>query len=125
MRAGVLVMSAALVLAAPATAGTLISSQRIAARTWHNPCDGRVTLRYGSPPAPYVGLTRWWITANGRRYDCRVVVRRGLGRGLTCTVVLHEYGHLAGRKHSINPNSVMYAPLTRVDHRCLRVLKAR
>ena len=35
-----------------------------------------------------------------------------------CTVVVHEYGHLAGRSHSTNPRSVMFPFLRRVYPPC-------
>jgi hypothetical protein len=39
-------------------------------------------------------------------------------KAMVCTLVLHEYGHLAGRADSDDPGSVMYRFYVRPDRRC-------
>ena len=39
-------------------------------------------------------------------------------RAMVCTLVLHEYGHLAGHHDSDDPGSVMYRFYVRPDRRC-------
>ena len=41
-------------------------------------------------------------------------------KAMVCTLVLHEYGHLAGRPDSDDPGSVMYRYYVRSDPRCRR-----
>ena len=42
-----------------------------------------------------------------------------MSKAMVCTLVLHEYGHLAGRPDSDDPRSVMYRFYVRPDRRCL------
>lgn len=53
---------------------------------------------------------------------CRILLNRDYARqmpaDMRCTLVLHEYGHLAGRGHSGDPDSVMYREYVRADRRC-------
>jgi hypothetical protein len=37
-----------------------------------------------------------------------------------CTLVIHEYGHLLGYRHSSNPDSVMYGERLSLRHRACR-----
>ena len=39
-------------------------------------------------------------------------------KAMVCTLVLHEYGHLAGHADSDDPGSVMYRFYVRPDRRC-------
>ena len=39
-------------------------------------------------------------------------------KAMVCTLVLHEYGHLAGHRDSDDPGSVMYRFYVRPDRRC-------
>ena len=44
-----------------------------------------------------------------------------MSKAMVCTLVLHEYGHLAGRPDSDDPESVMYRYYVRPDRRCLDI----
>ena len=42
---------------------------------------------------------------------------------MRCTLVLHEYGHLAGHEHSDRRDSVMFAEYQHDDPRCTRAVQ--
>lgn len=90
-----------------------LAAQQTARHVWRQPCDGRtrVILTDGLPNG-FLGLAD--------RASCRVWVARWVGddRELTCHVVMHELGHVAGVEHSANPRSVMYPRFDRIDRRC-------
>src|SRR5690242_1341879 len=54
---------------------------------------------------------------------CEIILNQRYVRQMTppmrCTLVLHEYGHLAGRPHSADPHSVMYPTYVEPDERCV------
>ena len=58
--------------------------------------------------------------------DCDILLNRryaaDMPRAMRCTLVLHEYGHLAGRPHSHDRDSVMYWEYVRDDPRCVRAV---
>lgn len=104
----------------------------IAKRVWHTRCAGPVVVRFGVRPATRLGPTlataRWRHShVPGAPFThCEIILdRRALGArrhvpfAIFCSVFLHEYGHLAGHRHSRRPASIMY-PLIRVDPRCTR-----
>ena len=59
---------------------------------------------------------------------CRILLNEAyadeLPADMRCTLVLHEYGHLAGHAHSSNPRSVMYPTYNGPDERCTRTFSA-
>jgi hypothetical protein len=86
-------------------------AEAIAERRWHPPCR-TVTIDLGAPPGgDLVGA----VTALAP--ECRVVLRRQTSVWL-CTVLVHEFGHLAGANHSADPRNVMHSPITRPYWRC-------
>jgi hypothetical protein len=105
----------------------------VAVATWgHTHCTGGVSVRLGPPSSTRFGVTA--ATARWRRLDrpahpfdhCVIVLNRDVFGPAThapyaffCSVILHEYGHLAGRRHSADPASIMY-PIVPVDRRCRR-----
>lgn len=97
-------LAALLALAAPAQAGWRIDrSQDVAAVIYPVPCAA-VEIRWGQPPD--AGVDAW------TRRDvepCVVNFREGAGFDwpVFCSLMVHEYGHLAGLDHSDNPLSVM------------------
>jgi hypothetical protein len=64
------------------------------------------------------------VMAGADPVGCRILLNRrwyaDMPRAMRCTLVLHEYGHLTGRGHSDDPDSVMYADYVRPDERCTR-----
>ena len=42
---------------------------------------------------------------------------------MRCTLVLHEYGHLAGHEHSARRDAVMYAEYQHADPRCIAAVR--
>ena len=61
--------------------------------------------------------------------DCDILLNRryaaDMPRAMRCTLVLHEFGHLAGRPHSSDRDSVMYREYLHDDPRCVRAVAAR
>ncbi|HEY8581680.1 MAG TPA: hypothetical protein VIL49_01995 [Capillimicrobium sp.] len=96
------------------TSGMTVA-QDLARRTWGvDPCGGQVEVVWGSDE-PNINARSYW--ANPRSaYDapelnssCRIVFNAGLPFSWEkfCTVLVHEYGHLAGRPHSADGPDVM------------------
>lgn len=124
---------AALGAAAPAPAQTapaasrfgpgspaLSVAQEIARRTWGaDPCDGAVSVVWG-PDDPAVNARSTWTNPTAvygyaeANADCRIVFNEALDPswGKFCTILVHEYGHLAGWQHSVDGPDVM-SPLYR------------
>lgn len=96
-------------------------------QSWIGPAITAAALAFGSVPAEdvhikYRDLPRGSL-AEARAPDTIVIDRRPARewtREKAQCVIVHEYGHLAGRKHSRNPRSIMY-PVLRypVCHRWL------
>ena len=68
---------------------------------------------WGVPPCGPVGHGAEWLPAGELGYAqpalCRIVVtRRRIGWERYCATVVHEWGHLVGRRHSRNRRSIMW-----------------
>jgi hypothetical protein len=96
-------------------------AQAIAAKLWHDPCGGAVTVLPGAPPEP---SWRAWTFPD----RCTIVLSdvRPWAWSELCPVILHEYGHLAGYTdpanpadptHSHDPADIMW-PFEHPDARC-------
>jgi hypothetical protein len=75
----------------------------LAAAFWgQTPACGQPSIEPAALPAPLVGLANL--------ADCSIQVdpTRLTFAGAACAVVLHEFGHLVGREHSLDPTDVMY-----------------
>ena len=63
------------------------------------------------------------VVAGADPVGCRIYLNaasfRKMSRAMVCTLLLHEYGHLAGRRDTDDPRSVMYRYYSRPDRRCL------
>lgn len=78
-------------------------------------------------PAQYMALTEWYvdpITLEERRVPCTVYVDQEVWKFSTrverCTILLHEWGHLVGRKHT--DHGIM-RPEYSTDKRCAKRFK--
>lgn len=76
-----------------------------------------IARRAFEPRCDHVHVTYWTGPLKRRAYawtvrgECRVTVSvlwKHADPVRRCTVMVHEYGHLAGHHHSHNPRSVMY-----------------
>src|SRR4051812_45152555 len=93
------------------------TAQAIARAHWGlDPCGGQVALSW-SALAPMINATSTWTNPRSSydnpdlNGDCRIEFNTGMDFDWEkfCTVVVHEYGHLAGRPHSPDPHDVMAA----------------
>ncbi|GAC1442216.1 MAG: hypothetical protein NVSMB51_22380 [Solirubrobacteraceae bacterium] len=97
--------------------GAAVSTARtIAAAYWGtDACAGDVTLTWGSLPEQVNALSNWWNPTESygnapQNRHCSVTLNQGVAYDwpMLCTVIVHEFGHLAGHQHSPDPNDVMY-----------------
>lgn len=110
MRRALVLLLALTLLAAPATAQAgwkLDRSLAVAQAVWSPTC-GQMRVAYENPAN--AGLPE---AAAGWAWEGDCTIRLPLGASYEfeqlCTIVVHEAGHVAGRGHSSNPRSVMYA----------------
>jgi hypothetical protein len=96
-------------------------AQAVAAKVWHDPCGGAVTLLSQPPPQPDWRAWTFPETCTVVLSDARPWTWHEL-----CPVVMHEYGHLAGYvdplnpsdpHHSHDPRNIM-SPYEHYDARC-------
>ena len=92
------------------SAGQLARMQRIAAAAWPaNACTGRVQFDWTTDG--FLDALEPGAVAAADPAACQVVASRDRWAGwkaYLCTVLVHEYGHLAGREHVSNSRNVMY-----------------
>ncbi len=77
---------------------------KVAERAFGLPACGRPVVAYASFAGPHL--------LSGAETDrCRILINADLAddmpRAMVCTLVVHEWGHLAGREHSPDRDSVM------------------
>lgn len=123
---GALVAVVLLLIAAPATARQFDRTKeavKVANRVWNFPCQGKVLTKLGS----FKESTAYGFAYFEAGYTNCVVILNEIyfkkGQSsyeVFCTVILHEYGHLAGVKHSSNMKSIMYPTYRGVDKRCVK-----
>jgi hypothetical protein len=79
-------------------------------------------LACGTPTVERATFLDPAVLAGADPGTCRILLNRlwagELPRAMRCTLILHEYGHLAGRPHSADPDSVMHHDYVRDDPRC-------
>jgi hypothetical protein len=93
----------------------MLAAQDLARRTWGtDPCGGVVDVSWGTDD-PSINARSYWANPQSA-YDapelnvqCRIVFNALLSFDWPkfCTVLVHEYGHLAGHPHSADGPDVM------------------
>jgi hypothetical protein len=98
-------------------------AEAIARAAWGSmPCDGDVTVRWAPLDRDTNAVSTWAEFGDGgEAFDCRVTFneRDQWSFARFCTILTHEYGHLHGRGHSDDPDSVMYARYVSPYRRCV------
>jgi hypothetical protein len=124
---GLLLLCAAAPAAAQAPAGpdvrfavgspAMLAAQQIARAHWGvDPCGGVIDIAWVSQPESYNAVSSWanmgdpYADWQGNQ-DCRIEFNRDMTFrwGKFCTVLVHEYGHLAGQRHDEHPGELMSA----------------
>jgi hypothetical protein len=115
----VLVIGALALLVGGAPAATAAAAERglmVGHHVFGQPPCGAPTVVRGTFVDPAV-------MAGSDAAACQILLSRRwapqMPAAMRCTLVLHEYGHLAGRGHSSDPASVMYPDYLRPDERCV------
>ncbi len=118
---------------AGADAGKLTSQVRddlaIAERRFGPACSGGISATWNPFEVDYAGSPGARAWARTFVEQCRIDFNLGLWRDPSwraaiydppwlCTLVVHEYGHLAGHGHSDDPADVMYPLIDRVYVGC-------
>jgi len=120
----------------PATASDLLTSpelaraQAVAGEVWGNPCGSVVGTRWGSSGNPaWIAQAAYdfpgWPPDPAQFTDCAVVFNPDQAGSIyltepdrVCTVVVHEYGHLAGQM-SDDPGTANYVDIAAVHPACV------
>lgn len=98
-----------------ATAGAITTAESIAASHWGSvACAGKVEIAWRARPRLVSAVSSWsnrlnpYDDAQGN-FDCRVEFnpRATWTWAKFCTVLVHEFGHLTGHRHSSDPHDVM------------------
>ena len=94
------------------------------------PCAGSVAVRFWRLRSDTLGVAEWdgmWAVPADERRGCKVILnsRKAWPWTTLCTTIVHEYGHLAGRRHSHSANSVMNPQYSRPYPGCMRAATAR
>jgi hypothetical protein len=93
----------------------MLAAQDVARRTWGvDPCDGRVDVSWATDD-PSVNARSSWANPQSAygapqlNVQCRIVLNGTLVFDWSkfCTVLVHEYGHLAGHPHDDDGPGVM------------------
>jgi len=95
----------------------MAAAQGIAVAYWGaNPCGGKIDVRWTDLETDTNAISSWTNPTSAydnpsQNGDCRVAFNRLLDFDWPrfCTVLVHEFGHLAGHDHSPNPDDVMVA----------------
>lgn len=135
MRLIVLTLTVLFLFVTPASAGVVWDSGELSEQRWEQiagfrPCGGEVVYKWVEDlPSRALGTARFYNRAEREGFGLVCEVRLQAGQKsqlyaqpqLLCSAILHEVGHLTGRGHSSNPNSIMYFRLSRVDERCRNI----
>jgi hypothetical protein len=133
MRLIILTLAVLFLFAAPASAGVVQDSAEFSEQRWgriagFRPCGGEIIYKWENLPDSALGFALFYRRADREEFGlvCEVTLqerqrtRLYANPQLLCSVILHEVGHLTGRGHSSNPNSIMYSRIP-VDERCRNI----
>jgi hypothetical protein len=145
---GSLALALALVLAAPAAAHALapvdvvpppaaaarvgdhvLRALELGERRFGPACPAAIRVTWAPFEVRYAGVAHARAWARTFRPECRVELNRevwddpGWREAVyawpwLCTLVVHEYGHLAGHGHAADPGDVMHTTIERVAPEC-------
>jgi hypothetical protein len=114
-----------------AQAGLVFNSGTFSEKRWERivnfrPCGGEITYRFKTLPSDRIAQAVLYKRNARERFGvvCRVELAERYRKYLydrpqyTCSVVLHEVGHLAGKDHNNNPRSIMFGGGAPTDARC-------
>lgn len=110
----------------PVGSSTMQAAQDIARQHWGtDPCGGAVEVVWTALPRLTNAMARWAsfgtpYAAPERNVDCRVELNVAASYDVAklCTVVVHEYGHLAGQPHRDGGDEVMSAVYSKALPAC-------
>lgn len=121
------------VAAPPALRAELLGGLRAGEHAFGRACPAGIAVAWRPLPRAARGLPGVVRLAQADRARCRIELslavyrapawrRRYYSRPWLCSLIVHEYGHLAGRPHSSLRTSPMYPLLWRVYGPCGRPL---
>jgi hypothetical protein len=128
-KGGILVVAVLVIAALSAPAARAEVSRRqireakeVAAKLTRDPCAGEVAVRSWRLRRDTLAIARWdgmWDVPSDERTGCEVILnrRKSWTYAKLCTALVHEYGHLAGRRHGEGTamSARYYAPHPRCD----------
>ncbi len=133
MRLIILTLAVLFLFVTPANAGVVWDSAEFSEERWgqiagFRPCGGEIIYKWGDLPESALGSALFYRRADREEFGvvCEVTLQASqksrlyADPQLLCSVILHEVGHLTGRAHSSNPNSIMHFRF-RVDERCRNI----
>src|SRR3954471_24267064 len=110
-----------------AVGGAAMQAAEVVARAYWNAdaCSGQVEVSWTDQSQTINAVSSWKNPTDGynnpgQNFDCTVEFNRDLDYDWPrfCTVLVHEFGHLTGHKHSPDPNDVMAAYYNRPLQQC-------
>lgn len=115
-RQSLLALCAVLLFASPAHAASRDEAGKfVAERTWGTPSCGTPSVESSTPKAYQAAHGSGYFESDPIAWAdenrCVIVINADATirtAAKRCHVIVHEWGHLAGRAHSKNPRSVMY-----------------
>lgn len=133
MRLIVLTLAVLFLFVAPASADVVQNSAEFSEQRWEQiagfrPCGGEIIYKWENLSGSAQGQALFYNRADREEFGlvCEIRLQEKQKSYFyarpqsLCSVILHEVGHLTGRGHSSNPNSIMYFRFP-VDERCRNI----